>query len=605
MFFNKNPKDASSFVEALDEPAFVFSLQGRPTGHNKKAKEMMEDGRLPFDVVPVLTEFVQVMDAILPIDGTHEFILGGYLYNYDARPFSDGTLVRFRPLKERDHILRLSTSLDNMPWGILTFDISGESPKMVYSNRGARDLMIMNSPAITGANVDDLFIAFGITDDLNPNIFGKEVSYYNFEKRSSSAPTSWFRFHFIPYRQGRSYCLIVIEDATENKKREGQYLQSQRLEALGQLAGGVAHDFNNILSIIDGYARIGRKTVQENPNTENCLDRITQAVERASAITSQLLTFGSHKIIHGEINDLGKIIEDQQALLGPLIDASINISLNIEHEILVEASPDQICQILINLCVNARDAMPDGGDIIIENGMRGESMAFLRVIDTGTGMSPEVQSKMFDPFFTTKDQGKSTGLGLSVVYGLVKDMHGEIDVITQPGAGTSITIWLPVVHEQRHAVQDDQDELSSVKFENLTVLVVEDEPDLLKILTQMLDDLGFSVLSAPNGNEALKLQQKHPGKIDFLLTDVVMPELNGEKLSSIFREHRPEAKIVFMSGYPAGGHMGRVPLPNNAILLAKPVKLESLISVLQKLALQKSQSWDDAPKPSSGRWRIG
>lgn len=602
MFFNKNRQKSCSLIEALDEPAYIFTRSGAPLACNARAKELMRRGSLPFHEALDLAHFTEIVDSMLPHGGrAKELMLGSVLYEYDRRTFPEGTLIRFRSLKERDHILRLSASLDNMPWGIVTIDMTA-SGRVVYANQGACDLMGMYEGGPIGQSAGDLLRVFGISDGLDSHLKGAEVSYYDFEKRMGEE-TVWFRLHFIPYHQGRYYCLIVLEDTTEAKQREGQYFQSQRLEALGQLAGGVAHDFNNILSIIDGYARIGRKSAQENPATENCLERITQAVERASAITSQLLTFGRHKIEKGEVNDLGRIIEDQEPLLRPVLDASINLIIKAEEGLLVEAAPDPICQILINLCINSRDAMPDGGDLIIESGRRGEDV-FLRVIDTGCGMTQEVKTKMFDPFFTTKDQGKGTGLGLSMVYGIVKDLHGEIDVLTQPGAGTSITIWLPAaqggetVAEKTLSLQPGEDSLKGY-----TVLVVEDEKDLLAILEEMLADLGLTVLSAPNGNAALEIQKNYKGSIHFLLTDVVMPELNGVKLSKLFAQARPETKIVFMSGYPSGGQMARVSLPRNAILLPKPVKIDTLSSILCRMSRQGQNEDLESFKVKTGHWR--
>ncbi len=600
MFSFKNPHKTYSMVEALDEPAYVFSLQGAPIGHNQEAEDLMRSNRLPFTRVPSLPEFTEIIDGLLPPTGVPEFFLGGALYEYDCRAFPEGTLVRFRPLKERDHILRLSASLDNMPWGILTLDTSGDVPMVVYANRGACHYMDAISLSPIGQNGRDVLRVFGIKDDLSSHIMGPVVSYYDFEKIGKEAST-WYRLHFIPYKQGRQYCLIVLEDRTEGKTREGQYFQSQRLEALGQLAGGVAHDFNNILSIIDGYARIGRKSALEIPETQNCLDRITQAVERASAITSQLLTFGSHKIVKGEVSDLGKIIREQEPLLRPVLDATINLAIKVEEGLFIDSAQDAICQILLNLCINSRDAMPDGGDLIVEAGRRGEGKVFLRVIDTGQGMSPEIKAKMFDPFFTTKDQGKGTGLGLSVVYGLVNDMHGEIDVLTQQGAGTSITVWLHAAQPEP-TVKEEAQEVPPVRLDGYMALVVEDEPDLLKILKLMLDDLGLHVLTASNGNEALAIQGAYKGEIDFLITDVVMPDLNGVKLSALFRSVRPKAKVVFMSGYPANGQMARVPLPFNAILLPKPVKIGDLANILLRMANEQKDDLE-AFKSLTGHWR--
>lgn len=463
MLFAKNPFKSYAMVEALEEPAFVFSLSGAPAGHNICAAELMKTADFPFSQVPNLANFIEVVELLLSDGGGQDFVIGGASYEYDCRLFSQGTLVRFRPLKERDHMLRLMASLDNMPWGILTLDVSTKSPTIVYANRGANELMHLDTRRPEEKIAVKALAGFGVDEDLIPQMRGGNVDYYIFEKKVSGK-TQWFCLHFIPYQHGRSYCLLVIEDITEEKKRESQSLESQRLESMGQLAGGVAHDFNNILSIIDGYARMGKKSVKENKAAENCFDRITQSVDRASAITSQLLAFGSHKMTNKNIYDLAEVIEDQKPLLLPLLDASIQLTVKNEKGLFVESDPHILCQILINLCINSRDAMPDGGELIVETGRRGTADIFFRVIDTGRGMSASVQKKMFDPFFTTKEQGKGTGLGLSVVYGLVKDMGGEIDVVSEEGAGTTITIWLPAISNAKLLKEKRENNLEDLSF---------------------------------------------------------------------------------------------------------------------------------------------
>ncbi len=445
-----------------------------------------------------------------------------------------------------------------------------------------------------------MFRAFGVEKDMGDYLEGPETSHYDVEEKKDDRLT-WHRFHFIPYGRKINACLVVVEDTSESKIMEGQYFQAQRLESLGQLAGGVAHDFNNILSIIDGYARMAKKHIENRDDTLNYLERIGQAVQRGAALTSQLLTFGRHKIIKDSVVDLGQLVRDQEPLLRPLMDASINLNIRTDDDVFVQVPGDDICQILLNLCINARDAMPDGGNLIVEVRKSGEEGAVLRVIDTGMGMKSEVKARMFDPFFTTKDQGKGTGLGLSMVYGLVKDMKGDISVLTKEGSGTSITIQLPLSARapdfQEISENEDRGDLNG-----LTALVAEDEPDLLNILSGTLEDMGVTVIKASNGNEALALQEDYEGGIDFLLTDVVMPDLNGVKLAELFKSVRPESQVMFMSGYPANGDMARVSLPEDALMMPKPIDVNKLVSIIQDMAKAPSDvkaHW----KKITGQWR--
>jgi len=601
MFFRKGITGRYSVIDALGEPACLFSPEGAPLHSSPEAVDFMARQILPFSQLPDFITFDEAMDSLFPRGRSAEVSLDGGLYEYISGGFDGGILVRFRPLKDRATLGRILTSYDYIPWGIMTLDVSDRF-KVTYCNRLICQYLGMEREAMTGQKATDIFRIYGVTDDVAPFITGDHPGSLDIE-HSFGGKDAWFRLHFIPYVYGHKYCLVVMEDATEGKIRESKYSQSLRLEALGQLAGGVAHDFNNLLSIIDGYARLGKKTTRDGDDIRNCLDKIMQAVQRGSAITKHLLTFGSHKIVGEHTTDLGRLVTDQQVLLKPLLDATIRLSVNVEDGLYIDAPEDAICQILLNLAVNSRDAMPDGGHLIVEAGQK-EEWIFLRVIDTGCGMPPDIKAKMFDPFFTTKDQGKGTGLGLSMVYGLVKDMKGDIDVVSKLGEGTAITLWLPASQKlpQTNKIMDGA--VDTASLEGLTVLVAEDEPDLLETLSVALQDFGITVLKAANGNEALRIQGEHQGTIDFLLTDVVMPEVNGVKLSELFHEVRPGTAVIFMSGYPANGQMARVPLPAKAVLLPKPVQIESLASVLQRMAaLQEKEAVPETFKTAAGQWR--
>lgn len=377
--------------------------------------------------------------------------------------------------------------------------------------------------------------------------------------------------------------VIYLTDITEVKNKETQLFQAQKLEALGQLAGGVAHDFNNVLSIIDGYARMAQNYVEpEEEQLSSYLSRIRQASQRGAGLTRQLLLFGRHKIAEESVIDVERMIYDQERLLQPLLDSAVSLVIKTESGLFIDCMPDGLAQIIMNLVINARDAMPEGGTITVSTSKTDDETMLLSVTDTGVGMDPKIVARIFDPFFTTKDQGKGTGLGLSMVYGLVQDMNGKIDVDSRLGEGTSINITLPLSEKGvDKAIVETGDNDAGLRFEGYTALVAEDEPDLLNIVCDYLETLGMEVIKASNGAEALMKQDDFEGDIDFLLTDVVMPELNGVKLAELFQAVREETKIIFMSGFPGNGRLARIEIPEDAVLLAKPVVFEKLATVMK------------------------
>jgi two-component system cell cycle sensor histidine kinase/response regulator CckA len=403
----------------------------------------------------------------------------------------------------------------------------------------------------------------------------------------------------LPGSAGHHLAIGFLFDQTREKLQESQMLQSKKLEAIGQLAGGVAHDFNNILSIIEGYSRLAENGIKKGEDISESIKKIRGAVQRGSGLTRQLLTFGKHRIAADRVVNLCAVLRDVEALLYPLMGARVDLTVDVPREALcVETTPDEISQIVMNLAVNARDAMPDGGEVRVSLsclspaeklalGKDAERMdgdiVCLRVSDSGTGMDAATLEKIFDPFFTTKEQGKGTGLGLSLVYGLVRQMKGWVDVTSKVGSGTNFSIYLP---RSRKSVEDDAGSLEQVAGGDLagkTILVAEDEPDLLAVMQATLHEMGMKVLCAKDGDEAIVLQDEFDGKIDFLLTDVVMPGMSGLHLAELMREARPETEIVYMSGYPVRGEVASVEIPEDSVFLAKPVPPEKLRVALSNL----------------------
>jgi CheY-like chemotaxis protein len=360
---------------------------------------------------------------------------------------------------------------------------------------------------------------------------------------------------------------------------------SQKLEALGQFAGGIAHDFNNILSVIEGYTYVVLQQEKKGAIDRSYLEAILKSTQKGAGLTRQLLAFSQQNIALEQDIDLKKVIaEEARIILTPCLGEHIALNLIVpEDDLYIRAAPEHILQILLNLAINARDAMLEGGSFGIELKAH-ETKIELIITDTGEGIDPEAMPHIFEPFFTTKPQGKGTGLGLSVVFGLIHQMHATIDVRSQKNHGTSFTIHFPRVKQAQLKSTASQDAKASIAGQ--TILLVEDQDELRLILEVILKNFGANVLTARHGQEALVKQDEYQGVIDFLLTDVVMPEMDGLHLAELFQSLRPDTHIVYMSGYPVTSGEDRLRLPSDAHFISKPIHAEALQQLLSSL-LQK------------------
>ncbi|GAB4439074.1 MAG: hypothetical protein OHK0015_33520 [Chloroflexi bacterium OHK40] len=346
----------------------------------------------------------------------------------------------------------------------------------------------------------------------------------------------------------------VASDLTDRKALEAQLIHAQRLESVGQLAGGVAHDFNNMLTVISGYASFAAGSLAPDHPVQHDLREIERAATQASNLTRQLLTFARKQSMAPELLDLNTLVMDVHRMLRRLIGEHIELVIRpLARQSIVRADASQIEQVLVNLVINARDAMPRGGRITIETITRADeaeapASVVLTVHDTGHGMPPEVQARAFEPFFTTKAPGKGTGLGLATSYGIIVQHGGQIALSSEPGRGTSVTISLPIVSDQQlapmpvaHATADP------TGWE--TVLVAEDDAAIRALVVRTLGTLGYTVLAASDGMQALALARSFHGPIHLLLSDIVMPQLSGDLLASQLLAQRPETAVLLMSGY--------------------------------------------------------
>jgi len=361
---------------------------------------------------------------------------------------------------------------------------------------------------------------------------------------------------------GELRAMSFILDLTEKKELEKQFRQAQKLETVGQLAGGIAHDFNNLLTVIMGYSAMLMDSAEEDPELADPLRQISQAAERAAGLTRQLLMFSRQNRGNPANVRLDAVVAGVEPMIRRLIGEDIRFAVRaVEPGGVTRADQGLLEQVIVNFAVNARDAMPNGGCLGIETGtatMSGGDPLWpevpqgnyctLTVMDTGTGMKPEVQARLFEPFFTTKEPGKGTGLGLAVVYGIVKQYAGFIRVESAPGSGTAMRVLLPAVTElpEEQKATEARPTLTGAE----TVMVVEDEPEVRRFITGLLRAHGYRALEAGTGAEAMELANRHTGEIDILLTDLVLPGMATADLIAGFRVLRPEAKIVSMSGYP-------------------------------------------------------
>ena len=416
------------------------------------------------------------------------------------------------------------------------------------------------------------------------------VSTYRLQTRDGR--TVWWHDEARPTRDplARRLVLGFVTDVTEQKRLEAQLLQAQKMEAVGQLAGGVAHDFNNLLSVITGYSEMLLDEMGPNDPRVPRLTEIRRAAERAASLTRQLLAFSRKQVLQPRILDLNSIVTDTEKMLRRLIGENIDL-VTVRGAALgrVRADPGQLEQIIMNLTVNARDAMPQGGRLTIETanreidaaytrdhpGAQTGSFVMLSVADTGSGMDRATQARIFEPFFTTKEAGRGTGLGLSTVYGIVKQSGGYIEVDSEPGRGTTFRVLLPRTERAVDAsVAAPAGDAPGSGDE--TVLLVEDNAAVAAVFREVLEARGYRVLPAKDAAEAIEMVAAHTEPIHLLMTDMMMPGMSGRELAGRLKATRPEMKVLLVSGYAGGALPDQQALDPEEAFLQKPFSSEDL-----------------------------
>jgi signal transduction histidine kinase len=429
----------------------------------------------------------------------------------------------------------------------------------------------------------------------------KEVFRAEHQRSDGSVYPVEVHLQLVEHEKERMFLAVIIDITEraraeeEKRKLQAQLLHSQKMEAVGQLAGGIAHDFNNILTAIIGYGNVALMSMEEDHPVRSSIDQMLSAADRAATLTQSLLAFSRRQIINPRAVSAGGIIERVQKLLHRIIGEDIELTTAFTAEdatVLVDAG--QIEQVLINLCANARDAMPDGGHLAIETSLATIGEDYIRahgygkvgdyvlitVTDDGQGIDEQTRQRIFEPFFTTKEVGKGTGLGLAMAYGIVKQHSGYINVDSQPGRGTTFRIYLPR-HRMAVSTAAASEPAPPPRGGTETVLLAEDDAQLRKLARSVLVDFGYTVIESSDGADAIEKFREHRDRVQIIVVDVVMPKKNGREVYEAARQIKPGVKVLFMSGYPSNVIASKGVLEPGITLLSKPLAPQDLLRAVR------------------------
>ena len=625
---NENLKQAEfldRLIETIPLPLFYKNKEGQYLGFNKafeqligKSRESMV-GKTVFDLgYGDLARIYHKMDTELlkhPGRQTYEGVLKnskGKLRNmiFDKATFNDhrgkvaGLIGIITDITERkkteEQMRKLTSAVEQSPSSVVITDLEGN---IEYINPKFTEITGYTSEETLGKN--PRFLKSGETPPFEYQNMWRTISSGKewrgrFHNRKKTGELFWESATISPIKdsQGKiTHYIGIKEDITEKIKLEEQFQQSQKMEAIGRLAGGVAHDFNNLLTVIRGYSDLMIKGLKPDNRFFKHANQIHEAALRASSLTDQLLAFSRKQVIEPRILNLNESVKQTEKMLHRLIGEDIHLTVILDPELgNVRVDPGQIVQILLNLAVNSRDAMPRGGKLIIEtrNTILDEHYTqthlpvipgryiMLAVSDTGEGMDQETQSHIFEPFYTTKEKGRGTGLGLSTVYGIIKQNNGYVWVYSEPGRGTTFKIYFPLIEKTKKQKSAGQKSIRTLKGTE-TLLIVEDDDTVRAVTKISLESFGYKVIEAADGESALKLLKENIDQIDLAITDVIMPHIGGSELAGKLKGIKAEIKILFVSGYTDDTISHHGILRNGVNYLQKPFTSDRLAAKVREI----------------------
>jgi PAS domain S-box-containing protein len=509
---------------------------------------------------------------------------------YDEKKKLERSEAYFRNLTE--NALDLITLLD--PAGTVRYQSSSIHPVLGY-----RPEELSGKPILDFVHADDA-AAFGQALANAREKRGNNTSVFAFRMRHRDGSWRELEARANDLFAEPAVCGMVLNsrDVTERKQLEQQFLQSQKVQAVGQLAGGIAHDFNNILTAILGFTDLLLKQLPSGEGLRSNAEEIKKAATRAASLTKQLLAFSRKQALRPRVLDLNGVVSEMNSMLRRLLGERISLVTLLHGDLgRVKADPGQIEQVIMNIAVNARDAMSGQGKLIIETGnvrldaqychgrpeVNPGEYVMLALSDNGAGMTAEVRTRLFEPFFTTKELGKGTGLGLATCHGIIKQSGGHINVHSEVNQGTTFKIYLPRIGEALDA-NPEREQPTHLHSGHETVLFVEDEPMLRELGVVVLSGLGYRVIPADNGVQALRVFHQHPGpEIHLLVTDVIMPEMGGKELAERLRLVSPRTKVLFCSGYTEAATMDEGRLDPKSCFLQKPYDIVALAGKVREV----------------------
>jgi len=576
----------------------VIADYGIPNFNSMAALALLKERGLDLPFIIVSGAITEETAVATMKAGAHDYLLKGNLKRLIPaieRELREAKSRRERRRAEealRESEKRLQAILDNSPAIIFLKNTEG---RYLYVNPQFAKLTPLTREQILGKTDDEIFLpaqaAAFRADDLKVLQAGVALEFEEVADQQDGPHTSIVSKFPLRNAEGKVYAICAIAtDITERKSLEAQLRQAQKMEAIGQLAGGIAHDFNNLLTVINGYSELMLLSLPvEHPHCAT-FEQIRQAGEKASRLNRQLMAFSRQQVLQPKVLDLNAVVANIDTMLQRVIGEDIDLLTILSPGLAsVKADPGQIEQVLMNLVVNARDAMPAGGrltietaDVVLDTDYARTHVAvnpgryvMLAVSDNGCGMDAETQARIFEPFFTTKELGKGTGLGLSTVYGIVKQSGGHIEVYSEPGRGTTFRIYLPRIEEAAEAVEPGKAR-EQLPRGSETILLVEDEAGVRTLAKTILQTHGYTVLDAAQGKDAFLLSGQHEGLIHLMVTDMVMPEMSGREVADRLKPLRPNMKVLFMSGFTDKAMVHHEELDQGMAFLQKPFTPQTL-----------------------------